>query len=315
MDAVVYGIGRQFRRRLELEIGLVADAGNERLCQLLEHCSDEAIYAAQICAVILSLVNLQKSEGRVLCPPGFELYEPGDFSALSALIEVRNTGLFSDRFVSAYRGLRHYLDVGRGLVPAFLNQSSPARYPAAKDVDELVVAIQTAAVFCDLLLGELALRSAELTDQASSAQLNDVRMWLERVRYGENICIRGPSIALPEIFLRAERGESQRVPVALPATLICGDMIRDVTVRDISVGGCRLDGVARLARGAKVEVSLPYERGLYGEVRWADGDAAGIKFFERLKTDDPLLRGNSAAPREQMRGPAEPGAAHKAASR
>ena len=290
MDAPANNLGRQSCRRLELAAGLVIEGSDEGFRQLLEHCSDEAIYAAQTCAVVLSLVNRSQSDRRLVCPPGFELYEPGELSALPALTPAKNSGHFSDQFVSAYRGLRQYLDAGRSLVPALLNQRSPAGYPDPQDLNELVSALHTAAVFCDLLLGELALLHGKVPDKATASQLTGVRSWLDRVRFGENICIRGSAIELPEIFLRPERAESQRVVVNLRATLICGEMIRDVNVRDLSLGGCAIEGALPLVRGAKAEVALPFGRRLFGEVRWSDGRSAGLKFFERLKADDPLFK-------------------------
>ncbi len=294
MDALPNNLGRQFRRRLELEAGIAVDGSNQGFRQLLEHCSDEAIYAAQTCAVVLSLCNKTQGDRRIVCPPGFDLYEPGELSALSALTAVRKHGLFSDQFVSAYRGLRHYLDAGRSLVPALLNHGSSAGYPDQKDLDELVSALATAAVFCDLLLGELASLHGNVPDKTAASQLIGIRSWLDRVRFGENICIRRQVIELPEIFLRPERAESQRVVVNLDATLICGDMIRGINVRDLSLGGCAIEGAVPLSRGAKAEVALPFGRRLFGEVRWADGKAAGIKFYERIKSDDPLFAGGVA---------------------
>lgn len=106
---------------------------------------------------------------------------------------------------------------------------------------------------------------------------------------------------IPELVRRAVKADLREFPrydVRLTARLQHGDQVRDVTVRDVSEGGVRIEKVGALAVGAAVSLTFPGTDAIAGEVVRDGGDNLGVCFTpSRLRLEE--LRNLVTAPAHQ----------------
>lgn len=81
----------------------------------------------------------------------------------------------------------------------------------------------------------------------------------------------------------ADRRLYPRVPVALPASLQAGSARHSVQIVDVSAGGARLSGAARLAVGAAVTLDCG-SLAASATVRWQNDGLTGLMFDRELDT-------------------------------
>lgn len=87
----------------------------------------------------------------------------------------------------------------------------------------------------------------------------------------------------------SERRDADRAGLGRASTLRQDDTLNpfDVTIDDLSCGGCRLSGGASLAVGDEVSIGLPGIGGSIAHVIWVQGDSSGVSFTQPL-TDDAI---------------------------
>lgn len=82
------------------------------------------------------------------------------------------------------------------------------------------------------------------------------------------------------------RARASRLEVACEATLGLGGRYWRVPVRDISLGGMKVDLDGRELLDARVSILVDNFRPLSGAVRWTDGDCTGLAFAQPLPFDE-----------------------------
>lgn len=85
---------------------------------------------------------------------------------------------------------------------------------------------------------------------------------------------------------------SQRHGIRKHAALHCHDRVQTVLIRDISVGGMKIQNAFGLVPGDPVKVELLTRRAFEGTVVWSLSPYCGIRFKTPLSADDPLLATN-----------------------
>lgn len=88
-----------------------------------------------------------------------------------------------------------------------------------------------------------------------------------------------------------ERRREPRYAVQIAARLHAGGRPQDTLIDDLSRGGAGLDGAIGVYANDHVVIELPDGRRLPGMVAWWLTGTCGVRFFEPLAPDDPLLAG------------------------
>jgi hypothetical protein len=92
---------------------------------------------------------------------------------------------------------------------------------------------------------------------------------------------------------------AERRGIKKHAILMCHDREQSIIIRDISVGGMKIQNAFGLAPGDTVRIELLTRRAFEGKVAWSVSPYCGIKFNTPLSETDPLLK--PAASRELQR--------------
>jgi hypothetical protein len=82
---------------------------------------------------------------------------------------------------------------------------------------------------------------------------------------------------------------AERHAIRKHAILHCHDRTQSVLIRDISVGGMKIQNAFGLIDGDTVRVELLTRRAFEGTVAWSVPPYCGIKFNSPLAAGDPLL--------------------------
>jgi len=88
----------------------------------------------------------------------------------------------------------------------------------------------------------------------------------------------------------AEDRSFERRSIRKHAILHCHDRVQTIVIRDISVGGMKIQNAFGLLTGDPVKIELLTRRVLDGTVAWSIPPYCGVKFNAPLSEDDPLLR-------------------------
>lgn len=99
----------------------------------------------------------------------------------------------------------------------------------------------------------------------------------------------GPDGRLEMPRLRDAR-EFKRVQVNCPAVILWAGARQDAMLRDMSVGGLGLQGIAGLKQADSVRVQVGDQLDLEGKVEWSREDRAGIKLLLPIEVADQRLR-------------------------
>lgn len=84
--------------------------------------------------------------------------------------------------------------------------------------------------------------------------------------------------------------EHDRVPTQIRAVLYLRQRFQSTTIRDISLGGVRLDGAVGLMPGDEVKVVLMTGHSKAGVVRWWLKGSCGVSFLTELESGDSFLQ-------------------------
>lgn len=89
---------------------------------------------------------------------------------------------------------------------------------------------------------------------------------------------------------RANRRTFKRNSTKMHAIVHCRRRFQSVVIRDISLGGMKLENILGLMPGDVVTIELMSSRSLIGTVVWSVASFCGITFETPLAGDDPLIK-------------------------
>jgi PilZ domain len=106
---------------------------------------------------------------------------------------------------------------------------------------------------------------------------------------GETLSSSGLDSSRDQLPSWVQRRRWQRKDVALACTIETKGGYVSATIRNVSLGGALIYGVAPLLRGTCLVVTTKEAGKLHASVMWCRDGSAGIKFDEQLDFDHPLL--------------------------
>jgi hypothetical protein len=87
------------------------------------------------------------------------------------------------------------------------------------------------------------------------------------------------------------RRRAPRRGADLYAVVKFGIVVQPARIKDVSIGGMRLEGIGGLRRGTPLVVELISGKQYQGEVAWSSDNRLGVRLRTAISTSDPILNG------------------------